>query len=189
MPPPPDQRVDNEIEQFLAWSASQAREGYTIANLMLRQEQFFIEMRSRANAQDSKIHGQDTKFHNLNGRVSELENSRDELYGIVGEHGTALVAVKRRIRTGPHDQEMDTGVHQLVAIQQRLAEQERKRSESERVRAEDVVWWKRTIIQVVFGIIAWVTATALTVLITLAIAGNNSAAKPTANSAPPSSQH
>ena len=160
-----DKRVDDDLKQFLEWNAMQAREGYTIANMMARQEQFFTEMRRVVNGQGEQI-------RHLNGRVSEVETDNKDLRLIVDEHTVAIGAIKRRVRNGPHDEEMDTGVHQLAAIQARLAEQEQKRRDSERIKAEDVVWWKRSIIGWVAGAMGVVITSLLTVLITLAIANS-----------------
>lgn len=160
-----DKRVDDDLQQFLQWTQQQAREGYTIANLMLKQEQFQGEIRRAV----SGLGGQIT---HLNGRVSAIETDNKDLRVVLDEHGAALVAIKRRVRHGPHDEEMDTGVHQITAIQQRLAEQERKRNESERVKAEDSVWWKRSIIMWVVGGLGFLVTTVLTVLVTIAIANS-----------------
>jgi CHASE3 domain sensor protein len=165
---PKDPRVDDDLQQFLQWHAMQAREGYTIANMMARQEQFFTEIRNIAKGQAQQI-------HHLNGRVSDVERETEEIRRTVDEHGHALVAIKRRVRTGPDDQEMSTGVHQLAAIQQRLAEQEQKRRDSERVKAEEVVWWKRSIIGWVAGGVGVIITSLVTVLITLAIANSRPA--------------
>ena len=160
-----DKRVDDDLKQFLAWKAEEHREGYTIANMMLRQEQFMGEVR-RA------ITGQADQIRNLNGRVAAVEVDSKDIRLIVDEHTVAIGAIKRRVRNGPHDEEMDTGVHQLAAIQARLAEQEQKRRDSERAKAEEVVWWKRSIIGWVAGAIGVVITSLLTVLITLAIANS-----------------
>ncbi len=161
----PDPRVDDDIKQFLEWNAMEARKGYTIANMMSRQEIFFSEIRTL-------IEGHGRQIVHLNGRIAEVEREMTELRQTVGEHGYALVAIKRRVRHGPDDQEMDTGVHQLAAIQARLAEQEQKKRESERVKAEDVIWWKRSIIGWVAGGIGVIITSLVTVLITLAIANS-----------------
>lgn len=162
---PGDKRVDDDIEQFLQWHSNQAREGYTIANLMLQQEQFRTEVRRFM----SGVAGQVT---HLNERVSQVETNHDELRDIVDEHTVSLQAIKRRVRNGPNDSEMDTGVHQIAAIQARLAEQEQKRRDSERVQAENVVWWKRSIIGWVAGAVGVIITSLLTVLITLAVANS-----------------
>lgn len=158
----PDPRIEDDIKLFLEWNAMQARDGYTIANMMARQELFFGEMRT-------VLEGQGKQIVHLNGRVAQTERDVEELRRLVGEHGYALVAIKRRVRTGPEDQEMDTGVHQLAAIQARLAAEEAKRRDSERVRAEEVVWWKRSIIGWVAGAVGVVVTSLVTVLVTLAV--------------------
>lgn len=157
-----DKRVDNDLQQFLEWNAAQTREGYTIANLMLRQDAFFHEVRRN-------IKGHDHQIHHLNGRVADVENGGKDLQRIVDEHTVAIRAIKRRIRAGSQDDEMDTGVHQLEALQERLAVQEQKRRDSERVKADEQVWWKRTIIMWVAGILGVVATSLLTVLVTMAI--------------------
>ena len=162
-----DKRVDDDLKQFLQWTQQQAREGYTIANLMLRQEQFQGEIRR-------SVAGLGGQITHLNGRLAAVETDNKDLRVVLDEHGAALVAIKRRVRHGPHDEEMDTGVHQISAIQQRLAEQERKRNESERVKAEDSVWWKRSVIMWVVGGFGFVATTVLTVLVTIAIANSTS---------------
>ncbi len=161
-----DPRVDDDLKQFLDWNAQQKREGYTIANLMLRQDQFFGEVRRMVNGQQEQI-------RHLNGRVASVESDNTDIHEILDQHGAAIVAIKRRVRQGPHDEEMDTGVHQLAAIQERLAEQERKRRDSERVKHEEQVWWKRSIIGWVAGAVGVVITSLLTVLITLAIANSS----------------
>lgn len=174
-----DKRIDDDLQQFLDWTQQQAREGYTIANVMLRQEQFMTEIRRTVNGMSGQI------VH-LNGRLAEVETDQQELRNVVDAHGAAIVAIKRRVRHGPHDEEMDTGVHQLTAIQLRLAEQERKRNESERVKAEDSVWWKRSVIMWVVGGLGFVLTTVFTVLVTIAIANSTSprVTPPTPPSAP-----
>lgn len=162
-----DKRVDDDLKQFLQWTQQQASEGYTIANLMLRQEQFMGEIRR-------SVTGLGGQITHLNGRVSTVETDNKDLRGVLDEHGAAIVAIKRRVRHGPHDEEMDTGIHQIAAIQQRLAEQERKRNESERVKAEDSVWWKRSIIMWIVGGLGFLATTVLTVIITIAIANSAS---------------
>lgn len=160
-----DKRVDDDIEQFLQWHSQQAKDGYTIANLMLQQEQFRSEVRRFMGG----ITGQ---VNHLNERMSQAETNHDDLRGIVDEHTVALSAIKRRVRNGPQDTEMDTGVHQIAAIQHRLAEQEAKRRDSERVAAENIVWWKRSIIGWVAGAVGVVVTSLVTVLVTLAIANS-----------------
>jgi hypothetical protein len=174
-----DNRVDDEVKQFLDWSAQQAREGYTIANLMLKQEQFMGEVRRAQEhfmADVSRlIHGQNDQIRHLNGRVSAVETDNHDIRATVDAHGMALVAIKRRVRTGPHDDEMDTGVHQLAAIQQRLADQEQKRRDSERVKNEEQTWWKRSIIGWVAVGFGFIATQLITVLITMAIANSTGA--------------
>lgn len=168
-------QLDHELKQFLDWQKSQAMNGYTIANLMAQQNQFQVElraeMRQRLQSQDIKIAGQDNKISNVNGRLAAVETDNDNIHRTLDLHGTALIAVKRRVRSGPEDTEMDTGVHQLALIQHRLAQQEEARKNSERVKADDVVWWKRSIIMWVVGAFAFVATTAVTILVTLAIIG------------------
>ncbi len=160
-----DKRVDDDLKQFLEWNAMQAREGYTIANMMARREQFFGEIRLA-------IKGHGEQIRHLNGRVSEVEADTKDIRLIVDEHTVTLSAIKRRVRNGPNDEEMDTGVHQLAAIQARLAEQEQKRRDSERVKAENVVWWKRSIIGWVAVGFGFIATQLITVLITMAIANS-----------------
>ena len=162
---PNDPRVDDDLQAFLEWTAQQNRDGYTIANVMLRQEQFMSEVRRG-------LTGQGEQIRHLNGRVAVTEAEVKDLRTTTDEHGAALVAVKRRLRTGPQDEEMDTGVHQLAAIQARLAEQEQKRRDSERVKAEEQAWWKRSIIGWVAGAVGVIITSLVTVLITLAIANS-----------------
>lgn len=172
-----DKRVDDDLKQFLEWNAMQAREGYTIANLMARQEQFFGEIRSA-------IKGHGEQIRHLNGRVAEVESENKDIRLIVDEHTVTLSAIKRRVRNGPNDEEMDTGVHQLAAIQARLAEQEQKRRDSERVRAENVVWWKRSIIGWVAVGFGFIATQLITVLITMAIANSTGRQPPPFTPAP-----
>lgn len=180
MPSPPSPPTyENDVKEFLTWNANQAREGYTIANMMTRQEFFFGEVTRTLNGFRDQI-------SHLNGRTSDLESDNENIHSRLDHHGAAIIAIKRRVRLGPQDQEMDTGVHELAAIQQRLAEQEKKRSESERVKAEDVVWWKRTIIQAAFGALAFIATTVFTVLVTLALTKSSFQPVSTPVSNPPS---
>lgn len=178
-----DERVDDDLKQFLAWNAQQAREGYTIANLMLRQEQFMGEVRRSQEhfmvEMGRLVHGQNDQIRNINGRIAAVETDNADIHSQLDAQGVALVAIKRRVRTGPHDDEMDTGVHQLAAIQQRLAEQEQRRRDSERVKNEEQTWWKRSVIGWVAGGIGVIITSLVTVLITLAIANSRPLPPPT----------
>lgn len=172
MPPPmPPKGVNDELQAFLDWNKSQVAGGYTIANLFVRQEQFATEMRGALAGHSDQIRG-------LNARVSDGETDREFVHSRLDHHGAAIIAIKRRVRQGADDEEMDTGQFDLAAIQRRIAEQEKKRADSDRAKADDQVWWKRSIIMWVVGCLGVVATTLLTVLVTLAIA----------NSRPPSAE-
>jgi hypothetical protein len=165
MPPPPPSKINDELQAFLAWNQQQVAEGYTIANVMLAQKQFEGEIRGI-------VSGLKTQILSVNGRVSDLETDRESVHTRLDHHGAAIIAIKRRVRHGADDDEMDTGQFDLKAIQTRLAEQEKKRAESERVRSDDQVWWKRSIIMWLVGGFGVVAVTLLSVLITMAIANS-----------------
>lgn len=118
------------------------------------------------------VHGHGEQIRHLNGRIAEVETDNSDIHAQLDAQGMAIVAIKRRVRTGPQDDEMDTGVHQLAAIQHRLAEQEQRRKDSERVKHEEQTWWKRSVIGWVAGGIGVIITSLVTVLITLAIANS-----------------
>lgn len=178
LPPSPPKNVNDELQAFLAWNKAQVNEGYTIANLFLRQEQLATELRVM-------VQGQNTQLHNLNARVSDGEVEREQIHARLDHHGAAIIAIKRRVRNGNDDEEMDTGQFDLAAIQRRVAEQERKRADSERAQADNQVWWKRSIIMWVVGGFGVVATALFTVLVTLAIANSRPAPPPEHPSALP----
>ncbi len=157
-------KAQEELEAFLRWHDQQQRGGYTIANVLSRQEHFHGEMRRT-------VGGLVDQIRHLNGRVASAENEIIDLRTGFDEHTSALVAIKRRIRNGPHDEEMDTGVHNLAALQARLAEQEKARDKETRAKEEEQTWWKRSVIMWLVGGLGFIAATTITILLTLAIVG------------------
>lgn len=158
--------VDAELRDFLQWTEQQKRDGFTLANLFLKFDAFEKQAKSERDGFRDQIRG-------LSARTADLENDRDNIHERMDHHGYAIVAIKRRLRNGSDDPEMDTGTFDLVAIQKRLVDQEKKRADSERVRAEDQVWWKRSIIMWLVGGLGALAMMLLTIIITLAISSSS----------------
>jgi hypothetical protein len=150
-----DPKLDEDLRAYLAHDRAEKAKGHTIANLQMAVYQFDVAMR--------KVQAR-TDAHELT--LADHESRLDQ-------HGMAIVALKRRNRQGPHDEEMSTGQFDVAAIQRQVAEQERQRRESMMAKAAESAWWKRSIITWVVGGIGVVAMSLLTALVTLAIANHN----------------
>lgn len=162
-----DPKLDADLRAYLDEQKRAKGEGHTIQSLRLEVHE---NSRLTRNAM-GMIHG-------MNARIAVLESNHGELQSLTEEHGTKLVhhaaelvTIKRRLREGDDDQEMATGRFDVEEIKRELEEVKKRRLESERVRAEEVVWWKRSIIMWVVGALAFVATSTITVLITMAIYG------------------
>lgn len=155
-----DPELDRELKAYLEAEKRSKRDGYTIANVLMR-----------VDALVRTVNG-------VNLRVSALEADRDDVHdrldtqaATLTKHAASIVTIKRRIRRDANDEEMDTGQYDLDEIKRELASIRQKKADSERAKAEDVVWWKRSIIMWVVGGFAFIATTTITILVTLAIVG------------------
>ena len=156
----PDPDLDEQLRQFLRSTTNDRREGNTLANVRAELHQIQLVQRG------------------LSGRVAGHDAELEEVHNRLDHHGAALVVVKRRLRSGEHDEEMDTGRYDLGAIR-REVEAARAR-ESKRVQAEtdQIVWWKRSIIMWVVGGLGAVSLALMVALVTLAIASASNSRQP-----------
>lgn len=152
--------LDRELKEYLEGEKRSRREGYTIANVLVQ-----------VAALGRSVNG-------MNLRLSALEADRDDVHdrldtqaATLTRHAASIVAIKRRVRRDDNDEEMDTGQYDLEEIKRELASIRQKKADSERAKAEDVVWWKRSIIMWVIGGFAFIATTTITILVTLAIIG------------------
>lgn len=159
--------IDRQLEAYLREEEKARRKGYTIENVLLQQQ-----------ALANSIKG-------INARVSGLEADRDVVHDTLDNHGAQLVkaaaeilTIKRRVRTGPEDEEMSTGRFNVEEIQRELSEMKKRKADSERAKAEEIVWWRRSLIGWGIGVLAFVATTALTILITMAVINSHSAPPP-----------
>ena len=148
-----DPKLDADLQAFLAFNTEQQRAGFTIANVLVAQNNLQTAMR------------------HLGARVAEHDTRLSEHDERLDEHGAAIVTIKRRLRQDSHDDEMDTGNFDVAAVKRELAEAKQKRLDSERAKADDHTWWKRSVIMWIVGALGVIVTTLLTVLVTLAISG------------------
>ena len=163
-----DPNLDKGLQEFLAWNAEQRANGFTTANVL------------------ASMHELTRSVRMLSGRVAEHDIRLGEHDDRLDSHGAAIVIIKRRLRQDSNDDEMDTGQFDVAAVKRELAEAKQRRMDSERAKAEDQTWWKRSVIMWVVGALGVVVTTLLTVLVTLAIAGASApkAMPPTVQAAP-----
>ncbi len=154
-------KAEAPLQEFLDWHANQRAQGFTTANVL------------------ASMHELQRSMRHLGGRVAQLEEREDAQDERLDSHGAAIVIIKRRLRQDANDDEMDTGQFDVAAVKRELEEAKQRRLDSERVKAEDQTWWKRSVIMWVVGAFAFVATTTVSILITLAIVGA-SAPKPAA---------
>ncbi len=173
---------DKLLVEFLSQQSEDKKQGYTIANVLIRVQKYHDEVkvlrREVSDLRDAqKVHAEeDREVH------ERIEERVEQAHERLDAHRGAIVAVKRRIRRSPDthdgefDTEMDTGTFDLAALQQR----DKRSSNSDRVKAleaaeagrkDDATWWKRHAITVLSTIIASLVLSACAVMATLAVQG------------------
>lgn len=164
LPIPADdtEELNRKLQAFLKSFEDDKRNNNTIANVRLEIHQF----QSRMKRAESKIESLMQDRENIHERIEGHDFRLDA-------HGTALIQIKRRLRTDEHDAEMTTGNFDISAIQREIEENRQKRLNSERAKAEETQWWKRTIIMWVAAALGFVAVTTITILITMAIANSS----------------
>jgi hypothetical protein len=152
--------MDEQLKAYLDWKNLERREGFTIANVMAKFHQFEVAQRQHG----ARLDGHDARFEAYDARFDVHEERLDR-------HGAAIVIIKRRLRTSDDDDDMDTGQFSVADVRRELEEAKRRRLESDRAKAEDQTWWKRSVIMWVVGGLGFIAATTITILMTLAIVG------------------
>jgi len=160
-------KLDETLEEFLDQQSQDKRMGYTIAGLHAQMHEF-LRIQTR---QGRDIEG-------LKEKDAELEENHNALEKRVDAHRVAIVSVKRVLKKHRPEQaddefdvDMDTGSFDLATIKRKVEEQEEKRKESERVKADNATWFKRHIITISLGAVGAVFLALLTLVIQLAAAG------------------
>lgn len=168
MPESSKEQLDASLAEYLSQQSDDKKNGYTIAGLYLKFHEF---------ARTLKVHTHD--IEGLKAREVVRDERVEEAHDRLDAHRQAIVVVKRRLRhsggesvPSEFDEEMDTGSFDIAAIKREVDEQRSKRLMSERARAEDTQWWKRTIIMWLAGGLGFVAVTAITILLTMAISGH-----------------
>lgn len=156
-----DTKVEDSLHEFLQWTERERREGYTIANVLLAMDVLAKQSREAIKTLDTKVERQRAECQ------SAMEGVKERL----DEHQTRILRITRRVRTGTHDFEMDTGNFDLVDIQKEMAAQRSKRADSERVKQENAVWWKRTFVLWIAALLATFLVAVATYVTSLAISG------------------
>jgi hypothetical protein len=165
--------LDRSLEAYLKQQSDDKQKGYTIAHLHTQMHEFLITVRRH----ERKLDGHE-------GDIEELQRDRDEANNRLDAHRDGILGIKRVLKTSGHGvdqefrEEMDTGNFDLASIRREVADQKAKRLHSERVKAEEVTWWKRNLISLVLGAFGVVATALFSILITLAIAGATSKAVP-----------
>ncbi len=161
---PRDPELDKTLSEFLDDHVKDKRKGYTLANL-------FAEMNEYRKEQTRLVR----RVTDLEESSGERDERTEEAHDRLDAHRGAIVAVKRHLRhvapkdNAEFDEEMDTGKFDVVAIEREVRDLRARRINSDRVKAEEITWWKRNIISLVIGVLGFVAATAITVLITIAV--------------------
>lgn len=160
-----DPKLDARLSEYLDDANAQKSRGHTIANLSMGVFQLGIEVRNAL----ARLAGAEALLGKHGAHLARHDDEIGEVRERLDEHGHAIRQLKRRNRQGPDDEEMQTGQFDVAAIKRQVDEQERQRRESLRARAEDRVWWKRTIVMWAAGGIGAVALTLLSILLTLAV--------------------
>lgn len=163
--PSSDPHLDRQLQEFLAASQAEREQGHTIANLRVEMHQFKIGLRTLEGTVLSQ-----------GGLLSHMRERQERMHERQDHQGAAIVIIKRRLRDGEDDDEMDTGQFDVAAVRHELEEQRRRRLDSERVKADDHTWWKRTLILWVVGALGALALITLSALVTLAVSGASSKA-------------
>ncbi len=155
---PDKETLNRRLEAFLeAFEKDRASE-ISLANLTMEVKQYHSRLARVEAAQRHSILDHQALVERVDGHDERLDS-----------HGGAIILLKRRVRTGDDDKEMQTGKFDLQGIQREVEEQKAKRLHSERVKAEQLQWWHRQIFLWAGGGVGAICIVLLTVLITLAI--------------------
>jgi chromosome segregation ATPase len=165
--PDPKSKLDETLAEFLDQQSQDKRMGYTIAGLHTQMHEFL-----RVQARNER------EIAGLKENHNELVERHEDLEKRVDAHREAIVGVKRVLKkrhTDPEDSEfdaqMDTGSFDLATIKRKVDEQEKKREESERVKADNATWFKRHMITIGFSAIGAVFLALIVLVIQLAVTG------------------
>jgi len=174
--PDPKSKLDETLAEFLDQQSQDKRMGYTIAGLHAQMHEFMrAQERITREIADLKESDEDQKKSH-----EELVERHEDLEKRVDAHRGALVFVKRvlkKSRSGDtekdpeFDEQMNTGSFDLATIKRKVEEQEKKRAESERVKADNATWFKRHIITISLGAVVAVFLALLTLVFQFAAAG------------------
>lgn len=162
-----DPKLDADLRDYLAEQKRARVEGNTISSLRLEVHESTRLVRSAMGI----IHGMNARLSAVEINLRDLTESNEEHGAKLVHHAAEIVTIKRRLRRDPEDEEMATGRFDVKEIQREVQELQAKRMVSERARADEVIWWKRTIVLWIAGILAFVATSTITILITMAIAG------------------
>ena len=170
----PKSKLDETLAEFLDQQSQDKRMGYTIAGLHAQMHEF-LRVQART---EREIAGLKDKDEALETNHNNLVEKHVALESRVDAHREAIVGVKRVLKKqqpdkhdSEFDEQMDTGSFDLATIKRKVEEQEKKRAESERVKADNATWFKRHIITISLGAVGAVFLALLTLVIQLAAAG------------------
>lgn len=107
-----DPELDRKLQSFLEETERERRHGHTIANLRMEINSLRSDVQEVATEQ----------------RLQKLRLDR---------HGRDIHAIKRHLEW--HDDDMDTGQHQVADLQRALQQKENELKE----RRDSGIWWKR----------------------------------------------
>lgn len=167
-----DKDLDKTLAEFLSQQSEDKRQGYTIAGIYIQMHEFIRQQKVmgkdiRNLKEADEAH--DIHFEEQDAKIEEHENRLDA-------HRTAIISVKRILRQQPQvngseefHNEMDTGTFDIAAIQRKLNEQEKKRMESERVKAENATWFKRHLITISSTALGTIIVAAISILYQLLV--------------------
>lgn len=167
-------KLDSTLQEFLSQQGEDKRLGYTMANLHAQMHEFL-----------RTVHGHTREIAGLKSREEEHIERVEQAHDRLDAHRNAIVGVKRHLRHLPatstvrsesefDKDELNTGNFDIAALTREVNEQRSKRLNSERVKAEEITWWKRNLISLVLGVVGVVATALFSILITLAIAGASS---------------
>lgn len=156
-----DPRVDDSLHEFLQWNERERREGYTIANVLLA-------MDALAKTTQAAVHDIDVK---VDRQRADCQAAMVSVHERLDEHQIRILRLTRRARAGSHDVEMDTGNFDLLEIKKEIETQRSKRADSERVKQENAVWWKRTVVLWAAALFGTLLVALLTFTASLAVSG------------------
>jgi hypothetical protein len=154
--------LNAELESYLQDMKTAKERGDTIKNLRAEIRIAIITFQTSLKAVMGEV-AQLASNHEQTNRFVE------ELAVMVRAHNKLITTLRRRAKTGPDDVEMSTGSFNVAELQRELELSRTRRLESDRVKADEHTWWKRTIILWVVGGSGAVVLIALSALVTLAI--------------------